>query len=446
MLLCGIIDELSKSTPEATAICFFFCQATDVRINHATAVLRGLIFMLVNQQHSLVSHVRRQYDKTGRQVFEDVNAWEALSEILTSILEDPQLWTTYLIIDALDECTTGLDQLLDLVAQKSSAYPHVKWIVSSRNWRVISETLDTASQKAKLSLELNETSVTNAVAALIHDKVHKLAEKKKYSNELRDAVFQHLLSKAHGTFLWAALVCENLTKVPKRNVRKKLEEFPSGLDQLYRRMLNQLNESDDDDARLCNSLLGVILVVYRPLTMDELPSCIDLQEDIADDPESLAEIIGLCGSFLTFRERTISLVHQSAADFLRREAVHEIFPKGNEIVHYSIFSKSLGAITRALRRDIYNLLHPGYPVEKVDQPDPDPLAAVRYACAYWVDHLTQCSPSKNASEDVTENGLVGNFFRQDFLYWLEALSLSRSLSQGVASILRLEDLLKVSFH
>jgi hypothetical protein len=72
-----------------------------------------------------------------------------------------------------------------------------------------------------------------------------LAEGKKYSNELRDAVFQHLLSNAHDTFFWVALVCENVTDVVKRNARKKLEEFNSGLNQLYRRMLNQFNKSND---------------------------------------------------------------------------------------------------------------------------------------------------------------------------------------------------------
>jgi nucleoside-triphosphatase THEP1 len=449
MLLCGIIDELTKSAPKTTAISFFFCQATDVRTNHAIVVLRGLIFMLVDQQPSLISYVRRQYDKNGKQVFEDDNAWEALSEILTNILEDPllQATTTYLIIDALDECTSGLDRLLELVAQKSSAYQHVKWIVSSRNWPAIEETLDAMSQKTKLSLELNETSVAKAVAVFIHYKVQKLTEKKKYGKEICDAVSQHLLSNAHGTFLWVALVCEKLTRVPKRNVLKKLQDFPSGLDQLYRRMLNQLNDEDDkDEARLYKSLLGIIMTVYRPITLDELASCIDLPNDVTDDHELLKEIIGLCGSFLTFRGRMVSLVHQSAKDFLLREAVQEIFPNGEDKVHYSIFSKSLEAISRTLRRDIYSLVHPGYPIDQVNQPDPDPLAAIRYACVYWVNHLSECSSSKNTIQDLRDNDSIGNFFANDYLHWLEALSLSRSLSEGIASMLKLESLLQVCFH
>jgi hypothetical protein len=48
MLLCGIVNEL-KSTAKSDFLSYFFCQATDSRINNATAVLRGLIYLLVSQ-------------------------------------------------------------------------------------------------------------------------------------------------------------------------------------------------------------------------------------------------------------------------------------------------------------------------------------------------------------------------------------------------------------
>jgi hypothetical protein len=66
MLLCGIVDELNQSTAGKALLSYFFCQATDSRINKATAVLRGLIYMLVTQQPSLISHVRDKYDQAGK--------------------------------------------------------------------------------------------------------------------------------------------------------------------------------------------------------------------------------------------------------------------------------------------------------------------------------------------------------------------------------------------
>jgi hypothetical protein len=130
MLLCGIIDELQNVLSKTALVAYFFCQATDSRINSATAVLRGLLYMLVSQQPSLVSHIRTKYNHAGKALFEDANAWIALTEIFVDMLQDLQLSTTYLTIDALDECFIDLPKLLNFMAKQSSASSRVKWIVS----------------------------------------------------------------------------------------------------------------------------------------------------------------------------------------------------------------------------------------------------------------------------------------------------------------------------
>jgi hypothetical protein len=177
MLLCGVINELQKAANDVT-VSYFFCQATDSRINSATAALRGLLYMLVDQQPSLALHIRKKYDYAGRSLFEDANAWVALTEIFANVLLDPHLRPTYLVIDALDECVTDLSMLLNFIATQSSVSSRVKWIVSSRNWPDIEEQLERAGHKVRLSLELNAESVAAAVRVFIHYKVGKLAEKK----------------------------------------------------------------------------------------------------------------------------------------------------------------------------------------------------------------------------------------------------------------------------
>ncbi|KAM0473872.1 hypothetical protein ACHAPX_007920 [Trichoderma viride] len=102
MLLCGIIDEIESSIT-MHCLSYFFCQATEVRLRNATAVLRGLIYMIVIQRPLLISHVREKYDSSGKKLFNDGNAWEALSKILMAILKDPRLNDAILVIDALDE-------------------------------------------------------------------------------------------------------------------------------------------------------------------------------------------------------------------------------------------------------------------------------------------------------------------------------------------------------
>jgi hypothetical protein len=405
-------------------------------------VLRGLIYLLIDQQSSLLSHVRKKYDHAGKALFEDANAWVALSEIFTSILQDPGLNNTYLIIDALDECTAGLPKLLDFIVQKSSISPRIKWVISSRNWPDIEERLERAGHKMRLCLELNPKSVSAAVSTYIEHKTLQLADQKNYDDKTRVAVLQHLVSNANDTFLWVALVCGNLKNVPRWKTLAKLNEFPPGLDSLYQRMISQICNSDDAD--LCKQILAITSTVYQPITLTEISSFVKTLEDMADDHESLAAIIGLCGSFLALRGRTIFFVHQSAKDFLLKKASNDIFPSRIEDVHYTIFSRSLQVMSRTLRRDVYSLRAPGISIDQVKQPDPDPLAAVRYSCLYWVDHLLDCSTRGNSNDDLKDGGSVYNFLCQSYLYWLEALSLMKSLSGGIVMIRKLEGL-QVSF-
>lgn len=156
-LLCGIINDIEQleSLARTNLLSYFFCQAADARINNATAVLRGLLYLLVDQHPSLVSHIRKRHDHAGKALFEDANAWVALTEIFTSILHDPNLGDIYLVVDALNECIVDLPKLLDFIVDQSSAPPHVKWIVSSRNWPSIKERLAKAGRGVKLTLELS---------------------------------------------------------------------------------------------------------------------------------------------------------------------------------------------------------------------------------------------------------------------------------------------------
>ncbi|RDW57694.1 beta transducin-like protein HET-E4s-like protein [Coleophoma crateriformis] len=438
MLLCGIADELQKSLPKSALLSYVFCQATDSRINRATTVLRGLIYLLVDQQPSLVPHVQTSYDKAGEALFEDANTWVALTKIFSSILQDPNLNDTYLIIDALDECVDDLPRLLEFISQTSSVCPRVRWVVSSRNWPEIEKMLDTAMQKQRLCLELNADSVSAAVATFIQTKVDVLSRQNHYKSETRDTVQQYLSLNAGGTFLWVALVCQELSRLSGWKAVQRLKSLPPELDALYQRMLDQIMASEDSE--LCISILAVASTVYQPITVDELVSFVNMPNGVDGEYEALAEIIGYCRSFLVIRERTIFFVHQSAKDFLGKRAPQDPFLFKTQDVHDNIFTRSLQAMSQTLKRDVYNLRAPGTLLDTIEPPILDPLASVRYSCLYWADHLLDCQTRENTIKDIKDSSSAYNFLRRYFLYWLEALSLLKSVSEGVIIIRKLEDL------
>ncbi|KAL6411745.1 hypothetical protein AUP68_04119 [Ilyonectria robusta] len=472
MLLCGIINELSQSRAEipnaskggllgdvtmkisrrfkklsvssihSHPMLFFFCQGTDSRLNHAAAVLRGLIYLLLCQRPSLISHIQDIYDHAGRRLFEDTNAFYTLSQALASMLRDRPAKGCYLVIDALDECETGLPQLLDFIVQSASTSAHIKWIVSSRNRHDIEQQLCLDDPRIRLSLELNARHVAQAINTYIVHKVSELVSLKG-DKSLRDQVRDEMRHRADGTFLWVALVAQELQNVRSWDVLSVLKQMPAGLVPLYRRMMNDIQQLGSQESEFCRLVISMATVAYRPLHLCELGVLSGLPGNVSSDLQS---VVGMCASFLTIRDEHIYLIHQSVKDFLTKEVSTAIFQHGFAAAHHTIFLKSIQIMSEALRRDVYDLHHPGTSIDDIRPPKPDPLAPARYSCIYWVDHLSDALSHKTSTsiDDLHDKGTVYQFLCKKYLYWLEALSLLRGIPGGVVAMTKLKILLEQS--
>ena len=444
MLLCGIINELNKSMTKTDQLSYFFCQVTDSRLNNATAMLRGLLYFLIDQQPSLISHIRKKYDQAGQSVFEDANAWFALSDIFTNILQDTNLKMTYLVIDALDECVVDLPKLLDLVVHTSASSVRVKWLVSSRNEMHIEQKLRCVDAKARLSLELtqNVEQVSRAIDVYIDNKLSHIESLQ--DDGLRVQVRDILRQKANGTFLWVALVVRELENLESWDPLQVVEEAPSGLYQLYDRKMNQIQQLQQKNSEICRLLLSTACIAYRPLYLAEIGSLCGLSGQVSVLIRNVTTIADMCGSFLTVRDDQVYLVHHSAKDYLSVKMRDAVFPSQSGI-HYDIFFRSLKLMSSVLKRDIYGLVAPGFPIDKVQAPVDDPLAIVRYSCVHWVDHLYDWNSSSTSSGINSKvKDAIEDFIKKKYLYWLEALSLYRSMSEGVLAMVKLYALVQVT--
>lgn len=120
-------------------------------------------------------------------------------------------------------------------------------------------------------------------------------ENQRYKPVTKVAVQQHLTAKASDTLLWVALVCQDLRITKERHVLKKLALFPPGLDALYTRMMQQINESNN--AENCRCILASAAILYRPVIISELIALIEQLQDVSDDVQ---ELVRLCILFLLF--------------------------------------------------------------------------------------------------------------------------------------------------
>ncbi|KAH0495805.1 hypothetical protein TgHK011_009335 [Trichoderma gracile] len=433
MMLCGLSQELEDAREGPSLLSYFFCQATVPTLNTATAVLRGLLYLLVIRYPSLFPHLQDAYEKVGdRKLFEGVNSWFALAKLFNRIMQDQLLQNSCFIIDALDECS-GRDKLLDLIVDSCASTPGVKWILSSRKLRDIEAKLGRCEHSVVVDLEDHNDSTTDSVNMFIDSRIQKL-ELVEDNPNLQEKVRDIILQKSNRTFLWAALVIEELknleTYEEEREVLQFLDKMPSGLPELYDRMIAQIKQTGTElDRDRCFRILSTMATTYRPLTLTALPLLADLKGNLAK-PETLRKLIQMCGSFLTIQDQTIYFIHQSAKDYLVQT--------GNHVIHHDIYSRSVRALKSqgGLRANIYALTYPGAKIEEISPPHPDPLEHIQYCCVYWLQHFCDSvEGSKAPVPKVIEN--VYTFLQEHLLHWFEALSLLKSLQAGILSLQRL---------
>ena len=453
MMAMALVEEISlrlrTSVQQKEALTYFFCQGTIHGLNDAISVLRGLIYMLVDERRDLLDHVARLYDNEGSRLFEGSYGLYALWKLLLDIVRDPLLPRVYLIIDALDECGSYQDELLRLLVRGDSAScSKMKWLITSRNERQIQERLDENDLVRHTGLELYPQRVSDAVGAFINFKMLKIQKLKRYDDELCRTVEAYLHANANGTFLWVALVCQRLEKTPVRTTLSVLKEFPPGLEPLYGRMLEQIwYMVNGDDIEYCRRILRAAILTYRPLYLNEFVFAAELPNEFSDHLVDIQELVALCGSFLTIRDNMVYLVHQSAKDYLSGPEGLRIFPYGPLYEHKRLAQRSAALISSTLKTDICGLGHPGTLRGKVDvgQINSCIAAHVQYACSYWIDHLLGKPSSSSTRIDLSppDREAVNHFFSQDLLHWLEALGLMGKISDGILAVMDLESCLMV---
>lgn len=290
-----------------------------------------------------------------------------------------------------------------------------------------------------LEMNLKAEQISLAVDAYINEKLSGL---KTLQDDvlLRRQVRDILRRKANDTFLWVSFVVEELQRTASGHILQVVDQMPPGLTALYAQALSRIEQLPSRDSELCKFILSAASIVYRPLRLEELGGLSGFLEQISNSADKVGKMVAMCSPLLTVRDGQVHFVNKSAKDYLRTSAV-TILNRATR-THRSLFTRSLELMSLSLRRDMYGLGTPGFPINEVRVPTPDPLAAVRYSCVHWVGHLVDSVGMRsNGSLRESDSRLVYTFFREEFLYWLEALSLIRSIPEGLVAIGRLEDLL-----
>lgn len=267
MLLIGIVKRLEAELAgqhetrfDPPYLSYFFCQGTNGRLNTATAVVRGLIWMFLRQEQSLIQHAM---GLAGQNLDDDLSTFLDLKNILLAMLKNHMMKRVYIIIDALDECVyvsrsdgiPGRAHLMDLISQISRDFPNVKCLVSSRDELDIEMKFFRAKDNSggSLQLELDRKVLAAPIEAYINKKMSDLEReyvaewefegdaeeeaREMIHNKLR-TVTKEMLRKADGTFLWVALIFMRIEdeRTDLRELPRLVNETPEKLEEIYKRM------------------------------------------------------------------------------------------------------------------------------------------------------------------------------------------------------------------
>jgi hypothetical protein len=486
MLVIGLIRELKGRCNrrfDMQCLSYFFCQGTDNQLNTATAIIKGLMWMLLCQERRLCRVLNQEIDRSGDSFLTDSNAFPTLARVFTNMVCDTVLERAVLVVDGLDECKdfktsqpqAGLESLLELIVATVKETDKVKWLVSSRNIDIINEALldkdqtddeqqrqsgdggqlegeqssDLARTRKYKCLEVNRKSMERALKSYIDAKVKSLGAKylrKPKDNATRieqnafekqsktlDRVAKEIRDKTDGTFLWVALVFQELKDCEPSNMLGRLEEIPSELKKLYARIIQRISRSMYKDSY--KKVITVSVLAFRPLHVAELMMLANATR--LDNDENFLENSGL----LTVRNDIAYLLHQSTLDYLKDrpdDVIRSLFPEGYSEGNLQIVKKSLKAMAVDLADESLKLEDPSTYISQF--PNPVQYKVIQYSCVYWIDHLCILSEEQRTSKLYDE---VYNFLKSHLLDWLLALCLVRSLAKDLESIKKLSILLQV---
>lgn len=442
MLMIGIIRELShQPVASAHALTYFFCQGTDMALNNATSVLRSLIWLLLLQQPCLISHLLQKHKESGANLFRDRNAFHALSKAFQDMLKDPRLLPVYFAVDALDECAQGQSDLIRLISISLNLSQKVKWLLSSRPEVDLLAQLRLPGSRSldpsEILIKLDTQRLVKPVNAYIDHKLKALQHNEGYNESVLAEVSCEVRLRAENTFLWVALAFRVLEEVHGGYAVQRIKDMPPGLSKLYDHMMIRIEKGTKIPPQDCKEVLVATSLAFRPLSLSELAVLAELRPTITE------AAVKTCGSFLKITGQTVSLIHQSAKDYLEKSYKSRLHAAGVAQGHANIGKRSVNAMTSILRQNMYSLDFDSSPKD-MTPPHPDPLAVVRYSCVFWTDHL--CLKSPECERELIGDGPVWRFLNERFLCWLESLSLLGKLSDGVLSIRKLLNVVQVCYN
>ncbi|VUC37918.1 unnamed protein product [Clonostachys rosea] len=375
-----------------------------------------------------------------------------------------------LVVDGLDEFSEP-STMWDLLRRLGEFKARVQVVITGRR-----ESLNEIDLNGSgVCFDLDSQAITETAHADISLYIQKdlstLA-----SIPLDDQIIDGLASKSAGLFIYAKVACSYIrgdgdprgrhrSTVPRQRLEQVLtDQRFEGLDALYSQILIQAAEGPDQQevSEHLRHILEVIVALFEPMPESFFHQLCEGEML----PETVSARLRSLQSVLVVREtpdQAVQIFHDSFREYILRtgslagESRNEGCLAVNvAVAHRNLFNRCIQFMAGSeasgqragLEQDPCRLGKVGTSIESVSEAlvQKHIDRTVRYACQYWIEHLEETVDSPQITQEMqpSDYRTAQQFFESHLLHWIEALSLMQMIDSAIASLQKLQALLKRS--
>ena len=328
-----LIDERKICANAMTStVCYFFFSDGEEQRNHGTDALSAILHQLLENAGRFM-HALPSYKKYGRKLRDN---FSELWRILAQSARDSEVGEIICVLDALDECEQSarnqlVDQLISFYLQvetiKSPTFS-LKFLVTSRPYEDLEDKFQQLSgigTYVRFDCDDRSYMIGQDINLVIDEKLSYFAAN--FDREDGKRISKRLKDMDNRTYLWLYLTIDIISRARSKfskvsSIETLLSDLPTKISDAYERILSR--SSDKFTARL---LLQLIVAAKRPLTLEEANIALTLatQKEPCTSCEAMdlwpqrsfkSIIMNMCGLFVSVHDGRISLLHQTAREFL----------------------------------------------------------------------------------------------------------------------------------
>jgi len=432
----------------------FFCSRDFEDRSNLQAIFPTLAFQLAHRYppfRKKLLQVLRANPDIGR---------ESLCSQLEKAIVGPFKATripTLIVIDALDECKDEepASAILSVLSRYVGEIPQVKFFITGRPEPRIRSGFRLASLRPITEVlklhDVERSSVDGDIKLFLRTRLTEIAKTQSDCDLTKDWPGSYniniLCKKAAGLFIYALTVVkfvasqhhlptERLTLVISLP-QSTAHEGKSGINLLCIQVLEHaFRDADSDEQELYSRfkfVVGAVLLVFHPLSRkslsDLLRNCGTLSH-ISNTLRSLHSLLLVPNSEVD----PVRIFHKSFPNFLTdpRRCKDERFFVDPPVHHVDILFSCLDLMKKKLKKNICNLDDYAILSKVEDLPAHREACvgnALEYSCRFWTKHLAKVLGNGPHVERVQK--AVDEFFVTRLLFWIEVLSITGYLGEGV---------------